>query len=516
MTSWTRAAVVGWAVAWPLVAGVSVGRAAEPEKTNVGHPAPTVTIGSKKFTESVVLGEILVHLTRAYGAVPRHLAEMGGTRFVWNSLKSGEIDLYPEYTGTLTQEIFAGREIDDRRQLRRLLAEQGVGMSRPLGFNNTYAIAMRPEMADRLGITTISDLRQHPSLSFGVSREFMDRADGWPALKRCYRLPQTNVRGMDHDLSYRALKAGQIDLISAYSTDAEIAYYGFRVLEDDLRHFPRYDAVVLYRLDLPQRWPEIKRVLDLLAGSIDERRMMQMNERVKIAGIPDTLVASRFVNATFGLNSTPHVQTFQGRLLANTRDHLLLVAVSLAAAIATSLPLGILAARYPTAGQFILGAVGVLWTIPTLVLFVFMIPIFGVGSLPAIVALYLYSLLPIVRNTHAGLKGIPTSLLESADALGLPRRARLRLVELPLASRSILSGIKIAAVINVGTAALGALIGAGGYGQPIVTGIRLDNPTLIYGQGAIPNAILSLAVLALAELAERRLVPKGLRLKPSQ
>jgi osmoprotectant transport system permease protein len=143
---------------------------------------------------------------------------------------------------------------------------------------------------------------------------------------------------------------------------------------------------------------------------------------------------------------------------------------------------------------------------------VFMIPLLGIGGRPAIVALFLYSLLPIVRNTYAGLNDIPSSLRESAEALGLTPFARLRLIELPMAARSILAGIKTAAVINVGTATLGALIGAGGYGQPILTGIRRDDVGMIL-EGAIPAAILALAVQGAFELAERFLVARGLRLK---
>jgi osmoprotectant transport system permease protein len=177
-----------------------------------------------------------------------------------------------------------------------------------------------------------------------------------------------------------------------------------------------------------------------------------------------------------------------------------------------AVPLGILAARLPRLGSFILATTGVIQTIPSLALLVFMIPWLGIGAKPALVALFLYSLLPIVRNTATGLRDIPPSLRESAEALGLPPGARLRLVELPLASRAILAGIKTAAVINVGTATIGALIGAGGFGQPILTGIRRDDVAMILYEGAIPAAVLALAVQGAFDLAERWLVPKGLRL----
>jgi osmoprotectant transport system permease protein len=200
------------------------------------------------------------------------------------------------------------------------------------------------------------------------------------------------------------------------------------------------------------------------------------------------------------------------RLERNTLAHLALVAVSLSAAILLAVPAGILAARRERLGQVILSVTGVIQTIPSLALFVFMIPLLGIGGPPAAVALFLYSLLPIVRNTHAGLKDISPAVRESAEALGLPPGARLRLVELPIAARSILAGIKTSAVINVGTATLGALIGAGGYGQPILTGIRLDDVGLIL-EGAVPAAVLALLVQGVFELAERLVVARGLRLQ---
>ncbi|MGA7980872.1 MAG: ABC transporter permease, partial [Chromatiaceae bacterium] len=200
------------------------------------------------------------------------------------------------------------------------------------------------------------------------------------------------------------------------------------------------------------------------------------------------------------------------RFRRHTREHLLLVAISLSAAVLVAVPLGIAAARRPRWGQAILGLVGIVQTIPSLALFVFMIPLLGIGGPPAVAALFLYSLLPIVRNTHAGLTGVPAEVRESAEVLGLSADARLRLVELPLAARSILAGIKTSAVLNVGTATLAALIGAGGYGQPILTGIRLDDLGLIL-QGAIPAAVLALLVQGIFELIEPLVVPRGLRLK---
>jgi ABC-type proline/glycine betaine transport system ATPase subunit len=244
--------------------------------------AATIVIGSKKFTESVILGEIARQTALLHGAEAEHRQEIGGTRILFKALQQGQIDIYPEYTGTIVREIFAGEGLEGETGIRAALAVRGIRMTAPLGFNNTYAIGVRPQTADDLGLISVSDLRAHPSLRFGFTNEFMDRGDGWPGLRDRYRLPQTDVAGLDHDLALRALNDGSIDLTDLYSTDAEIAYYGFRVLEDDLGYFPRYDAVFLYRADLERRAPAIVAALAALAGTIAEPRMVEMNRSVKI------------------------------------------------------------------------------------------------------------------------------------------------------------------------------------------------------------------------------------------
>ena len=474
--------------------------------------AQDITVGSKKFTESVILGEILKFAVSGDGVAANHRRDLGGTRVLWSALLKGDIDIYPEYTGTIRQELLKGTDTHTLPLLRAALAKQGIRMSAPLGFNNTYAIGVKKETAARYGLTKISDLRRYAEFSLGFSNEFLDRGDGWPSLQTTYRLPQRDVRGLDHDLAYRGLESGAIDGIDVYTTDPEIAYYDLFLLEDDQRHFPTYDAVILYRADLADRAPKAVASLTRLEGTIDEVRMSAMNGAVKLDKRAEAVIAAEFVISRLQISATAIEIGFAARLWKSTRDHLVLVLISLGAAILFAVPLGILAAGHARLGQLILGIVGIVQTIPSLALFVFMIPLLGIGGPPAIVALFLYSLLPIVRNTHAGLRGIDPGILESAAAIGLEPRASLRIVELPLAMRSIMAGIKTSAVINVGTATLGALIGAGGYGQPILTGIRLDNTALIL-EGAIPAAILALAVQGMFELAERAVVPRGLRLK---
>jgi len=470
------------------------------------------TVGSKTFTESVVLGEAVTLLARHAGANADHRRQLGGTRILWEGLLAGEIDVYPEYTGTIAEEILAGAAPATEEDMRAQLLQRGILMSRHLGFNNTYVVGMLEEVAAGLGIRTVSDLRDHPGLRFGFSNEFMDRGDGWPSLQARYGLPQSDVRGLDHDLAYRGIESRGIDVIDLYSTDAEIEFYGIRPLRDDLGHFPAYQAVLLYREDLVERAPRALAQILRLEGAISEAEMIAMNARAKLELEPEGRVAAAFLATKLGVQVRVETDTRIQRLGRNLRGHLWLVSVSLLAAIAIAVPLGVLAARLSRFGQVILGIVGVVQTIPSLALFVFMIPLLGIGSAPAIAALFLYSLLPIVRNTHAGLVSIPAPYIESATALGLTPAARLRLVELPMASISIVAGIKTSAVINIGTATLAALIGAPGFGQPILTGIRLADNGLIM-EGAVPAALLALAAQGAFEIAERRLVPRGLRIE---
>ena len=473
-----------------------------------------IVIGSKKFTESVVLGEMMAQLVRGAGAQARHRRDLGGTQVLWSALQRGDIDAYPDYTGTIRLELLRLDRHADAEALRRELAQRGVRMSLPLGFNNTYAIGMKRARAAALGIDRISQLAAHPALRLGFTSEFMDREDGWPGLRQAYGLRHENARGLDHDLAYRGLEAGSLDVTDLYSTDADIRYYDLRVLADDREYFPVYDAVLLYREDLETRSPEVVRALLRMEGAISESQMILMNTQAKVDRIPEGVVAADFAHAQFGIEVEVERESIAASLLRHTREHLALVAISLSAAIALAIPLGVASARHARLGQVILSVSGLIQTIPALALLVFMIPLLGIGAPPAIAALFLYSLLPIVRNTHAGLHDIPDSLRESAEALGLPAGARLRRIELPLASRSILAGVKTSAVINIGTATLGALIGAGGYGQPILTGIRLDDIGLIL-QGAVPAAVLALVVQGAFEWAERGLVPRGLRLSRS-
>ncbi len=482
-----------------------------PMDAGAAMAAEEIVIGSKKFTESVILGHIAAKLSASTGAKTALRSELGGTRLLWSALLAGEIDVYPEYAGTLTQEILAGEEVANEDALTRALAARGLKKSEPLGFRDAYALGMRREVARHLGVAAISNLAGHSDLRFGFSDEFLNRKDGWPALQAVYGLSAAQVRGLDHDIAYKGLAAGKIDVVDLYTTDPEIALYDLQLLTDDRGLFADNEVLLLYRADLAQKAPKALEALLKLQGRIDEAAMIAMNKAVKIERRGEDQTAARFVQDTFGIGEPVRPESLASRLLARTLEHLRLVGLSLGPAIVVAIPLGIVAFRRPRLGQLILAVASVLQTIPSLALLVFMLPLLGLGPAPAIAALFLYSLLPIIRNTASGLQSIPASIRNSAIALGLTPTRRLLLIELPIATPAVLAGIKTAAVINVGTATLGALVGAGGYGQPIFTGVRLDDFGLIF-EGAAPAAALALIVQGGFDYAERRLIPRGLRL----
>jgi osmoprotectant transport system permease protein len=486
-----------------------------------GGPASAtdLVVGSKRFTESYILGEIVARTARAAGETPVTFQPgLGNTAVVFSALKSGSIDVYAEYSGTLAFELLGSKTVMSVEAINRALAADGIMASVPLGFSNTYALAMSEKVARQFEIKTISDLARHVDLTFGFSQEFLNRQDGWPALRRAYRLPQV-AGGLDHGLAYEALAAGRISVMDVYTTDAKINRYGLHVLADDRNFFPPYAAMLLHRADLPRKFPKTWSALLALEDRISPSRMIAMNAAVELDGYSFAQVAAEFVAPAAGARTPDRHGTiariFGDDFLRVSGQHLLLVFVSLAASCAVGIPLGIWAARSKSAHRAILPAVGVLQTIPSLALLAFLIALLNrIGTLPALVALFLYGLLPIVRNTSAGLAEVAGGYKQAAAALGLRAGAILRLIELPVASRTILAGVRTSAVINVGTATIAAFIGAGGYGERIVAGLAVNDNALLLA-GAVPAALLALIIEGGFSFAERWLVPRGLRVATS-
>ncbi|AMM25758.1 glycine betaine ABC transporter substrate-binding protein [Variovorax sp. PAMC 28711] len=458
-------------------------------------------IGSKRFTESYILAEVLAQSAAPHLAAPPVVRQgLGNTAIVYEALRSGGVDLYAEYTGTIALEILKSDKPMTREAMSAALAPVGLGIGMPFGFNDGYALAMQAAEADRLGIRTLSDLARHPALKLGLSNEFLGRADGWKGLASQYGLPQSPT-GLDHGLAYDALGARQVDVIDIYTTDAKIESLGLRVLDDDRRFFPRYDAVVLYRLDVPARYPAAWKAIESLAGRIDERAMIAMNARAELQGAGFDTIARDFLG---GGKADTAARGFTAKLFGPdlwrlTRQHLLLVGISVGLALLIAVPLAIVVFPFGRLRAVVLGLTGLLQTVPSLALLAVLISVIGaIGTVPALIALTLYSLLPIMRNTVTGLTEVPQGVRQAGTALGMTRGQSLRLVLLPLALPTVLAGVRTAATIAIGTATIAAFIGAGGYGERIVTGLALNDRALLLA-GALPAAALALVSEALFE-----------------
>jgi len=484
----------------------------------LGMAQPTVNVGSKRFTESYILAEALaLAVNQAGEARAVHRPGLGNTAILFAALKSGAIQFYPEYTGTIAFELLGLKNVPDRAELNRELARHGLAVGVSLGFSNSYALAMLESRAAELGIARVSELAAHPQLVLALSQEFLNRKDGWPALKLAYRLPFPDVRGLDHGLAYEALAGGRVDVMDVYSTDAKIVRYRLRVLRDDRAFFPAYDAVILYRIDFPASFPRSWQALQGLQGRISADQMTVMNAAAELSAVPFSTIAEDFLVARPSATTTMQRErrTFLQALFGPdfwrlTEQHLVLVVVSLALGVLLGVPLGIWANRAPRARAWILGGAGVLQTVPALALLAFLIAALDrIGTVPAILALFLYSLLPIVRNTESGLAGVPRSLKDAALALGLGTGATLRLIEMPLAARSMLAGIKTAVVISIGTATIAAFVGAGGYGERIVAGLAVNDHVLLLA-GAVPAAVMAIVAEGAFSALDRLLLPPGL------
>jgi osmoprotectant transport system substrate-binding protein/osmoprotectant transport system permease protein len=493
-----------------------------------------LVIGSKNFTESRILGEMLALLVEAQTDLEvEHRSGLGGTLVCFAALQSGEIDLYPEYTGTAWSIVLKepGRVADPLRAFlhvaTRYRARYDIEWLQPFGLNNSYALAMREDRAEALGVRSISDLLPHAAeLRAGFSIEFVNREDGWPGLAPFYGLTLGDVRALEHGLAYEAIRTGEIDLVDAYTTDGKLKRYPLRVLVDDKGFFPPYNAAPVVRGATLRAHPGLRDVLDRLAFRIPDTTMIDLNYQVEEQGrgfrevARDFLVRERLLSADVATGADPTAGrgSFLSFLAGRWREtlrlagrHLELTLAAVALAVLVAVPLGIAVARSRVGERLALGTAGVIQTIPSLALLAFMIAIPGLGLSvrSAILALFLYAVLPILRNTHTGLNETDPELLDAAVGIGLTPRQVLFRVQLPLATRTIMAGIRTATVISIGVATLAAFIGAGGLGEPIVTGLYLNDTWLILS-GAIPAALLALLADTLLSRVERWLTPRGI------
>ena len=512
-----------------------------------------VIVASKTFAESFLLAETFAQLLEAEGYSVDRRPGFGMTELLLQALIGGDIDVYPEYTGTglaavLGETATGGSVAVFNRVSDAFETRWGLYWLPPLGFENTYAMAMRRETADSLGVRTLSGLAAlAPELAGGFSPDFIGRADGLDGLADTYGIRFRETRSLLQAVKYQALEQGEVDVIDAYSTDGAISRYDLTVLADDRDFFPPYEAAALLSGDFYEERPEAALVLSRLAGRIDVEAVRRGNERIEVEGMPVAEAAAALLDE-IGLGVGPripddgspendssarasgsargervrgrgattstllalplHMWDSRGELGRQVARHMLLVLASLSAAILVALPAGVVLERRRRLAETAIRFAGLLQTIPSIALLAFMIPILGIGVAPAVAALFLYSLLPILRNTYTGIIEAAPEAVAAGRALGMTEWQLLRRVRLPLAAPVVMAGVRTAAVINVGTATLAAFIGAGGLGDPIVAGLTLSDPVMILS-GAVPAAALALVVDWGLSGAEGAVAPKG-------
>jgi osmoprotectant transport system permease protein len=508
----------------------------------------TIRIGAKRFTESVVLAELMAQTIEAHTDLTVEVnTGLGGTMICWGALTSGELDIYAEYTGTGWATILGQTDkVTDPLSTffevrRRFRDEFDAHWLEPFGLNNSYAIAMREKTAEELGIRRISDLVRHQrDLQVGFGNEFGSRTDGYRGLAAAYGLDFANMTTVEHALAYEAIEAGSIDLMDAYSTDGKLLRFELRVLEDDRQFFPPYNAAPVVRGETLRKHPDIETALAKLAFKVSDLDAQALNYIVDAEGISPGDAATAFLEAAGLIEGTSATAVAARRAFARVRksppvpgsavasrpgfwtllsteygrvwqlllQHVGLTLAAVLSAVLIAVPAGIAIVTRRRLRHWLLGFAGLLQTIPSLALLAFLIPFFGLNAWTAIAALFLYALLPILRNTYTGISGVTPDLVDAARGMGMRPQEVLWRVQLPLAMPTIMAGIRTATVIGVGVATLAAYIGAGGLGVLIFDGISLTDTNLIL-LGAVPSAALAVTTDMLLGRLEAKMRSPG-------
>lgn len=504
-------------ISWILAVALSTAAAITPAVARDSlTPRAPVVVASKPFTESYLLAEIVAQLLERRGLVVERRAGLGATEVAFAALRRGDIDVYPEYTGTglrvlLGDSTRALTAHETFARVSRATAERyGVGWLPPLGFENTYAIAVTQETSRRLGLRRLSDLgRVGHRLRAGLTPDFIGRADGLPRLQEVTGWLPRETRPLATVLKYVALRTGTIDLIDAYSTDGRLGSDSLVVLDDDVSAFPSYEAALLVSRRLHDRRPDAMAVLAQLSGRLSEAQMRQWNARIELRGAELRVVAAEVLDslglpwsgatlARDGSAARPGSKTAQSSLWRDDMPrwlarHFVLSFTSLALAVLIGSAFGAWLALAARRADLLLRLLGGVQTIPGIALLVMCVPIFGIGAPPTIFALWLYAMLPVVQGVYTGLRYADRATLQASTALGMTAWQQIRDVRLPLAAPALMSALRTASVLTVGGATLGAFVGGGGLGEPIATGLALADQRLVLA-GAIPAAVLAIGL----------------------
>lgn len=476
--------------------------------------AQALRIGAKNFTEQQILGELVAQLLERHAGVEiDRRFTLGGTGICHEALVSGEIDGYVEYTGTALTAILkedGGGTPDSvfRRVARRYHDEFDIVWLPPFGFETSYVLAVRRAAAVEKTWQSIGDLRAESKLlRGGFTSEFLERPDGLSALNKAYGLTWKRTIDLDPGLMYDALLRDQVDVIGAFSTDGRLDRFNLAVLEDTARTFPPYFAAPIFRAEALTRFPDIATAIFPMVGSISTATMRRLNDEVEGNRRPVSDVVCEFLDDRDGIESLTMPHTVAGESTGIARlldlfvtrrseigrkivDHAFLAIVATLIACVLGIPLGVLIARRRIA-EPILALAETAQTIPSLAMLAFLFAVVRrLGVVPAVTALVVYGMLPILLNTVVGLRRVSASVREAAESLGLSSLQRAAWVDLPSARPTILAGVRTAIVLAVGTATLSTYVGAGGLGDFIARGLARNDPQLTL-LGAIPAAAMA-------------------------
>jgi osmoprotectant transport system permease protein len=490
-----------------------------------------IVVASKPFTESYLLAEMVAQLLERRGLAVERRIGLGATDVAFAAIRRGDIDVYPEYTGTGLQVLLgdSATGLSAAETYRRVAAGSvrafDVTWLPPLGFENTYAIAVSRRTAERLRLRTLADLgRPDVALRAGLTPDFIGRADGLPRLQQVTGWTPRETRPLSAVVKYSALRSASVDVIDAYSTDGRLAGDSLVVLTDNVSAFPPYEASLVVSARLRDTQPHVIALLTQLSGMIDEGAMRRCNAALELEGAELRRTAARALDelalprgqgdAARQMLRPPRAGLLDAAWWADMPRwlgrHFFLALTALTLAVIVGGTFGTWLALSARRADLLLRLLGAIQTIPGIALLVLCIPLFGIGAPPAIFALWLYALLPIVQGVYTGLRFTDRATLQASVALGLSPWQQLRDVRIPLAAPALISALRTASVLTVGGATLAAFVGGGGLGEPIATGLSLADQRLVLA-GAIPSALLAILLdLLLAGLA-RLVTPAHLR-----
>lgn len=260
----------------------------------------TITVGSKNFTENIIIAHMMADLVEAdTDLTVERKVNLGGSNVAWTALENDDIQMYPDYTGTIVANYYqeaTGTSQETLGKAKELVTEDNLKALESIGFNNTYTLAVTQETAQKYNLNTFGDLAKVAGeLLLGCEFEFKDRPDGYPGLQSTYNMNFKEVKGMDHGIMYRSLAEGEVDVVDAFATDGQIKVFDLKILEDDLEFFPPYDCLPVVRQDTLDKYPEIEDALNKLAGKIDEQAMQELNAKVDDEGMKAETVAHDFL-----------------------------------------------------------------------------------------------------------------------------------------------------------------------------------------------------------------------------